>query len=193
MIILVACFAVGAVVAVLWPREREPVYEGKKLSEWLVQIRGRDASMVMAAQDALRAIGTNALPVLLKWVRHEEPAWRGALHSWMTKGPVKIRARWIEDTLSPTRALRPDWLALGGFRALGPMGQPAVPGLHELIHDGSKYQARTNAMLCFVLIGEPMELLLNDADPWVRAAATNAFLKIAPEILPKGAIYKWVE
>jgi hypothetical protein len=34
-LVLLACGVVAVVVALVWPREREPEYQGTKLSEWL--------------------------------------------------------------------------------------------------------------------------------------------------------------
>src|SRR4051812_12829515 len=67
-IVLTGVVVVAAVV-LLWPRgEREPEYQGKKLSEWI----GDEGNPRQA--DAVRHIGTNALPFLIGWIRYETPA-----------------------------------------------------------------------------------------------------------------------
>ena len=44
----------------------EPVYQGRRLSKWLQLGRNPDGSLTSASTEALRGIGTNALPTLLK-------------------------------------------------------------------------------------------------------------------------------
>ena len=74
----------GVIVGVIMVtgfREREPGYGGKKLSEWLTVIGATNSSDSdrVEAKDAVRRIGTNALPCLVKWVGYEQPAWKRRL------------------------------------------------------------------------------------------------------------------
>ena len=71
----VACAAVVIVAVLVWPRAGEPEYKGRTLSSW---IRGAaDEKLPQADQaeriEAVRHIGTNALPYLLKWMEESEP------------------------------------------------------------------------------------------------------------------------
>src|SRR3954467_1925109 len=45
----------------------EPVYEGKRLSEWL-QLHQHSGLGDHAAKDAIRHLGTNSIPYLLSWI-----------------------------------------------------------------------------------------------------------------------------
>jgi hypothetical protein len=69
-LILVVVVLAGVLVAV-FRRDREPEYGGKRLSEWVdgyaMQIRNAGSN------EAIRHIGTNAVPYLLKWIRYETP------------------------------------------------------------------------------------------------------------------------
>jgi len=56
-------------VAALFSRWGQPEYGGKRLSEWVVEY-GSDSRLV-APKEAVRQIGTNAVPYLLKWIRYE--------------------------------------------------------------------------------------------------------------------------
>jgi len=71
-IILFACgiFAVGLTWALLAPREREPSYQGRTLSHWFDQV---PPGSVWTDSDKapIRAIGTNAIPTILKWISYE--------------------------------------------------------------------------------------------------------------------------
>src|SRR5262245_367846 len=72
VVIVVAAVVVAAVMAaVLWPKEREPEYQGKKLSEW-INVGSREGP------EAVQAIGTNALPCLVRWISYHEPRWHAS-------------------------------------------------------------------------------------------------------------------
>src|SRR5262245_21189458 len=59
-------------------RTSEPIYNGRSLSDWLARYgAGPDSD---EAEDAIRAIGTNALPFLIEWIQHDPPAWRRSLY-----------------------------------------------------------------------------------------------------------------
>src|SRR5881394_1272641 len=71
LIILTGVFVTAVLAVVLWPREREPEYQGKKLSEWL---RGGSQKPAVPEADivfAVNQIGTNALPFLVKWISYD--------------------------------------------------------------------------------------------------------------------------
>ena len=63
------------------PEGEEPKYGGKKLSEWLTQYDNNseaeagsaEAKEAAEATEALRHIGTNGLPFVLKWMREGPP------------------------------------------------------------------------------------------------------------------------
>src|SRR5436190_11030189 len=61
-------------------REREPEYGGKRLSEWVevyvIPERSVPPVRVEEIDDAIRHVGTNALPYLLRWMRYEPPLLR---------------------------------------------------------------------------------------------------------------------
>ena len=71
-VILLACgvLALGLLWQVL--RDREPSYQGRTLSEWVEQV---GPAYLWNDSDeevkAVRAIGTNAIPTILKWIRYE--------------------------------------------------------------------------------------------------------------------------
>jgi hypothetical protein len=65
---LLAVLLVAVVGGLAWQvtRPREPVYQGKPLSYWLVR-PARDPNF-----NALRALGTNAIPTLLQMLRAKD-------------------------------------------------------------------------------------------------------------------------
>src|SRR5580765_975729 len=77
----------GVLVAVFAGREREPEYGGKRLSEWVRRIgttsaggRVRRMGIDTAEMEAIRHIGTNALPYLVRFMRYEQPQWKAKLY-----------------------------------------------------------------------------------------------------------------
>src|SRR6266478_5031865 len=86
----------AVVVSLAWPRQREPEYKGRKLSEWAFLVTGpfpyHDSAFpkMPEAEEAIRQIGTNALPWLLRWIRFdhpkpEPPAWKERLAALANK------------------------------------------------------------------------------------------------------------
>jgi HEAT repeat protein len=130
---LLAAFALG-----IWEatRQVEPVYMGKPLSRWLAEVpdgwghplEGRlDPEERPAAANAVRAMGTNALPALIKMMEAQD---------WSPKR----RLEWVAFTLgliklptTTTRAERQNVRALFGFCALGTNANPALPALMDLL------------------------------------------------------------
>jgi hypothetical protein len=101
IIILVVCVLVGIGVYAFWPQEKEPEYNGKKLGEWLTlcrDYRGGDYSQLQSAQGAVRKIGTNGLPWLVKWMSYDTPKWKSSLFAskysrWVPKPIREIMVR----------------------------------------------------------------------------------------------------
>jgi len=128
--VLVACLLVGIGAIAFWPGPKEPVYDGKMLSEWLDICRNYRRSGYLPspsaeyAQHAVRKIGTNGLPLLVKWTDYDMPKWKSDLlasrHSrWLPK-PIRV--------LMVRPLLQAQW-AQEGFDVLGTIASPATPAL----------------------------------------------------------------
>ena len=173
-----------------------------------------------ARDEAIRHIGTNALPYLLKWFRYETPEWK---------------TNYYRAVNSLVRGSNPDWTftyqrdlgatyAFLAFYALGPQAKPAIPKLTRMLNDQNDPANAHAAAAVLGLLGddglrplvavltnqqrEPilrsnvawqisilatnkalaipaLVSILEDPDSDVRAAATNALLKIDPQALEK--------
>ena len=127
-------------------------------------ISSGDPAWTQRAQDAIRALGTNALPSLVSLVT--------------LKG----------DTRSTSRQL-----ALAGFEALGSNAAPAIPALTKLLDDPLP-EVRSAAADCVKAIGPiasnavPRLLSgLNDSDAEVRKSSVRALMVIpgqSPVVVP---------
>src|SRR6266481_1691101 len=84
---LVAVFICGVVWKTSSPNE--PTYSGKRLSVWLDELCALDYPKEFDSRtpevQAVRAIGTNAIPWLLKEFRGGGAAWRGKLNLLLEK------------------------------------------------------------------------------------------------------------
>jgi len=65
LLVVIVLVAVGLGVAFI--PSREPSYGGKRLSEWVAN----DHISVAEREDAVRHIGTKAIPYLMEWIRDE--------------------------------------------------------------------------------------------------------------------------
>jgi hypothetical protein len=121
------------------PPPVEPSYAGRTLSEWVFRnpnaLNGNPRSR--EAREAIRKMGTNALPCLLAWLTADPD------HS-----PIKRAAgsvfEVVPQAITPKPALvwaQSDWVALHlevasvAFAVLGPDAAPAIPVLERLAGD----------------------------------------------------------
>jgi hypothetical protein len=194
IIVLAACVLVGIGIVAFWLAEREPEYKGKKLSTWL-KIYYKDGSgEVGAAQrdaaEAVRHIGTNAIPSLLNWLRYRDPLWKKQLRKMI--GPTSQRTQ-IATALDLPRDHGLDISTLNAFKILGPQAAPAVPELIRFVQDTNHPAISLRAAECLIYVyGDKQTLavsspLLNNPDPVVRRVTTNVFLWLAPKIFETNA------
>src|SRR5438477_5055437 len=126
---IAAAFVSVAVVGyALWPRE--PRWQGRALSSWAVDLApDKPEGARIAAAAAVRAVGSNAVPLLVHWMRAPvvEPQWKLRLHAWLSRQSlIKVKFEMAGDRR------RKSVLA---FEALGDSGQSAVPDLAKLLCD----------------------------------------------------------
>src|SRR5438128_866452 len=134
---LVVLLAVITVAVFFALRPREPVYEGRRLSQWLDQYEASFLAQDQTkeqARSAISRIGTNALPALLWMVSAEDSALKQKLLTLAEKQSM-VLLRMRRDDFYHAKASF-------GFAALGPIAKPAVPSLIVLLSDkGPKVRA----------------------------------------------------
>jgi hypothetical protein len=136
-----------------------------------VQSRGRLTEDQEAAE-AVRHIGTNALPWLLKWTDYEPSAWKMMLAAnapaaaWMP-GSLRSACLWLLNR----RADDLDWLARFGFEILGPQARPALPEVQRRMADWGRPTRASIAMQIYTHIEGP------DAVPALVSALVNTNAK----------------
>jgi peptidoglycan/xylan/chitin deacetylase (PgdA/CDA1 family) len=121
LVLLLTLLAAG-----LFRSPREPMYQGRKLSAWLREAEtqlDRDLTAYRTAAAAIRAIGTNALPTLLRQLTTTDPQWKVKVVNWAGD---TIKADWRGSLAAADRQR-----ARLGFQILGPAAHGVVP---ELAH-----------------------------------------------------------
>jgi hypothetical protein len=155
---------------------REPRYQGRSLSSWLVNLDpAKPESVRVEARLAVQQIGTDALPTLKRWTLAAE-----------RNGGIRVRvAGWL-FRLSGGRI---NWiptdrreLATRGYEALGTRAEPAAPELIALLRDEA---SRDQAARALVGIGSPsvgpLISCLSSDDHEVRRLAIVALGAIAAQ------------
>ncbi len=130
------------VIALVWPREREPEYQGKKLSEWLELNRHGSPS---GAKEAVRHMGTNCIPLLLSWSDYT------GSENWTRLRSVLHRLPIIRNYV-PRRELRA-YDAVEGFRILGSAATLAIPELARRARESPHGTVRSLAIESLSEIG----------------------------------------
>ncbi len=155
-IVLGALLAVAGVAAAMWLwSEREPSYHGKRLSEWVAHYGSGLQADSAQADEAVRAVGTNAIPVLLRMLHTRDSDFKRKLIE------LSNRQSFIQ---SPFKyAFVPQRDASFAFRALGPEGIIALPELIELSRN-----PETSYFTCIALAWLGPESI-----PTLRAGLTN--------------------
>jgi HEAT repeat protein len=153
-------------------RPKEPTHAGRTLSAWLTERNSahpRDLSD--STQEAIQAMGTNALAHLLRTISRKDSAAKLRLRGWLSREAPLQRSirRWTATHQS--ERLR----AAAGFKALGNEGAPAVPALIRLLGDE---QTSYPAALALAGIGRPaipgLVQSLTNQSVWVRSSAVQA-------------------
>jgi HEAT repeats len=173
--LLLGCGIVAILLFTLF-REREPRYAGDTLSQWVfrLEVTSGNPDRIPIAEDAIRHMGTNALPFLIKWIQYEERPWRTRLNALCSKLPEKLADR-FSYFFDGRLVVRRD----GAFSALYVLGPDAAPAIPTLIHL-TEIQPFTiqQPMTVLAAIGGdglmPVLWVLNDPASPNRLAAINA-------------------
>jgi hypothetical protein len=158
-LLLAVCLLLATALVALLARDSEPHYQGRSLSKWLVVYRNYSGSR--EAEQAIRTIGTNALPYLLQWIRQEPPFWRQAMFRVLPK-PISQRVYNLIIMPGYDRAARATW----AFGILGTNAASAIPELTTMIHDPTRPNTAGRAIVALSSLGPP-------AFPHMTAALSN--------------------
>jgi hypothetical protein len=170
IIIGILAVVVVAVLAVaFWPEKPEPVYKGKKLSEWVIEARtNRVAADRAEFNEVFQAVGITGLPYYLEWIDYKTSLPKRLQLRFAAKVRQWFGFRWTPENKGAYRKLG----AYAAIAKLGDAGAPAIPRLLSLATDPGGGDA-PGAMEALAGIGQaavPEYLaLMTNADPKIRA------------------------
>ena len=165
-------------------RPREPVHQGKRLSEWLADFnRAGRGQIDQAAERAIRQMGTNALPFLLTDLSTLDSPYKLALMQWYNQwSSIKFHFHPWVDRRGPALMA---FYVLGNAGKLGPAAKPYMPSIGKLLDS----QPDT-AAFALLYIGTESTPYLTDAlsnTNWlVRTWAAVALAKLNLEVQKRG-------
>jgi hypothetical protein len=184
-IILIAA-AAAVVLLMFWPAA-EPSYQGKPLSHWLEQYRlARYHGMFEQAQseEAVRTIGTNALPVLIRMIQTHDSRLKQLLMNWSSKQTL------FQLGFTPANELR--YRATIGYEILGPAAKSQVAELTTILTMAKVAEVRASTASALGHIGEEAKsaapallITAKDQDQRVRSNSLWALRQVRadPELV----------
>ena len=157
----------------LFPLESEPEYEGRKLSDWLDRLvyerKGVGSQYTMGLSGAesciaIRAMGTNVLPCLIRKMRAHDRA-AGRLRGVLWRNQSIIKVKYVSAETLRRQAVE-------AIRCLGPAAESAIPELALLLgkQETAPYAARSLGAISPKAIPILLRGLNND-DPLIRREA----------------------
>jgi hypothetical protein len=194
LIVAVVILVAVAVAYALWPRKpikpaervEQPIYQGKGLSRWVTEASGIFSSQDerARAREALRQIGTNALPFLLQSISDfETPAM-----SPFDKTIAKLEKTAGLNGDSPGAAFDRTWRTIfvtTAFNVLGPSAYPAVPALTNLLSNPpASYMAAAALASMDPPVISPLTNALKNPNPEIRANVAAAFAEMGSNAIP---------
>jgi HEAT repeat protein len=177
--LLLLCAAVALVMIVSLSRNHEPSYDGQSLSHWLVALTDNSPEgNPERAEEAIRQIGTNAIPLLVRYASYTPPPWQStAVAAISTFGKWLGRAWYDPWNTSQVRGEG----ALMALGILGPSAASAIPELTRLMNSPNDFDRAKNATFALGHLGGEslpplMTVLTNPQSPMCGMAALSLSL-----------------
>ena len=149
ILFLVVAVAIVGIVMVLWPKP-EPEYEGRKLSECVIELaKPTTMAEIGAAKEAIRQMGTNALPYLIQWVGYETPALKKQV-SWVA---IRIFRKLPPWQMTEQTHLLQRQGAVFALQMVGREAAPGIPNLSRIANDPKRSESRLDVVWVLGEIG----------------------------------------
>jgi hypothetical protein len=177
--VVLAVLLVVLAGVIVWQvlRLREPVYQGKRLSFWLESLCKAlgNQDEVDRAEQAIRHIGTNALPVLIEGLHARDTPLKQTMVEWVQKQKLVH--------FSFKSAYQRRCKAILGYEALGPLASAQVPSLMDTLTNDPSPDVRQDAASALAAIGPEARLaasaLFHAAKDTNNAVRNRAFIALA--------------
>jgi HEAT repeat protein len=189
LLFCLAAFCGAMIFLVNYSSPTDPVWQGKKLSQWLREETSHNRlNLTDDAHEAIRAMGTNALPYLLNLAGEKD----SSISLELRKRPSLGYLGFLRQ-LAPTHAA--DRIcAANGLQALGKEAVPALPELMRILEDERPdSSASVTAARALVAIGEPaisslLQTLTNTQNTTIKLNVMRSLGEIGKEpdvVVPK--------
>jgi len=134
-LLVAVIMAASLVVLALVPHE--PSYHGRRLSAWLSDFEHEQVERRAVAADAVRHIGTNAVPFLVERLGYnpDVPRRDSRLTLWKRQFLEWLSIHSFGKVSPPGRPPNPRRQAMAGLDALGPAAKDALPALEKLLNE----------------------------------------------------------
>jgi HEAT repeats len=156
----------------------DPVCEGRPVGAWLRDLQDNSPAVRHRAQDAMRRLGTNAVPLMQRQLHAQDLPWKTNL----------------ADLLKHQSIIKPHFVWAGERRigaafacvVLGPSAEPLIPDLLQFAkRDSVSFNLAESALASIGPTAvRPLSLLLTNADYNVRMLAAGALATIGPPAKP---------
>jgi hypothetical protein len=187
----VAVLAVG-VGWLIWFNlpEPEPVYQGKTVSQWLEPATVSGGGTTYGgrlAPPAIKEMGSNAVPSLIRMLRCRDSGLRRKFAAWISK------RKWLNSRIKlgpPADEMQRRGLA--GVAMLGPIAESAIPDVVNLLTNQNSRSHWEALMMLQMIDWSPQTAVaalleaLRDPDPGLRSEAAMTLKRWtrAPETIP---------
>lgn len=158
-------------------RERQPVYGGKSLTLWLRTYAPSSSSGLHSrewneADEAVRHLGTNCIPILLRMIRQKDSPAKLWLVAFAQKHGLTKRIHFVPAAVRNVEASR-------AFIALGDKAKDAVPALVKMYDDNLTAESQGAIEDALAWIGPAAK----PAIPLLMRATTNANSRVRASAL----------
>jgi hypothetical protein len=156
-----------------------PSYDGRSLKEWLEIYEDSafvspNSSTTRTAEAAVRKIGTNGVPAMLRWITYEPSPWRQFGDRILVHTPVIVRHVFRDRRSDELYAAR------DGFEILGPAATPAASELAHIMRDPQAQLACSLVIDALGAIGtNGLPFLLGEVEDTQAPGRWFAILRIA--------------
>jgi HEAT repeat protein len=185
--LVIAVILVGvALLAAVWIGRRSPellVFQGKSVRDWALEYSAQPSSRAEVAASALQALGSNAVPGLVRMLGAKDSYLRRRLWAVGPALPVVVQRSLLKH-VRPPNAARTRSAAAKALALMGPPARAAVPALARIMGK-DEYLVRFSAAIALAHIGGPgipvLAGYLTNNDVNVRYAAVSGLGESAPE------------